>query len=286
MTTEVASETARLAPFLEAAYARYTVPEHLAADPLSAVMPFTSSADREVAAFVAAGLAFGNVRSILRAVASALTPLGPRPAATLAALSPADAGELARGFNHRWVFEADLANLYRMLGGALRDAGGLEPLFAQGMSREAPDVRPGVTALTEALAAYLPADEQSRRGTRYFLSSTRGGGAAKRLMMFTRWMVRGRDLDLGLWHSARPGQLLIPLDTHVARISRYIGLTTRRGAGMPTVIEITERLREIDPVDPVRFDFALSHLGILRDCPARRDPACCARCPLLGVCRL
>ncbi len=280
------AELDALAPFLEQAFARYTLEEHLSADPLGAVVSYERPADREVAAFLAAGLAFGNVRSILRACERALAPLGREPATTLAALDAPAAAELARGFNHRWVFEGDLANVYVMLGVALRDVGGLEPLFARGMTDHPPDVRPGLSALTDSLAGYLSAVEAARRGTRYFLSSTRGAGAAKRLMMFARWMVRASDLDLGLWSSARPDQLLIPLDTHVARISRFIGLTERKGAGMRTVIEITERLRQVDPDDPVRFDFALSHLGILGDCPTRRDPACCATCPLLAACRL
>ena len=78
-------------------------------------------------------------------------------------------------------------------------------------------------------------------------------------------MVRADTVDLGLWTCARPSQLLMPLDTHVARISRELGLTKRKTAGLGMVLEITQRLREIDAEDPIRFDFALSRLGILKD---------------------
>ncbi|MGM0575334.1 MAG: TIGR02757 family protein [Myxococcota bacterium] len=277
---------ADLAPFLEDAYARYADPRHLPSDPLSVPWRYEDPRDRELVGFVAAGLAFGNVKAILRSVDRALAPLGDRPARALDGIDRAAAARWAEGFNHRWVFAPDLANLYVMLGGALRDAGGLEPLFAEGMAADAPDVRPGAASLVDGLRSHLDEDEASRRGTRYLLPNPTGQGAAKRLHMFLRWMVRDRDVDLGLWRSAGPRQLLIPLDTHVARISRYIGLTDRKTSGRATVQEITGRLRAIDPEDPIRFDFAISRLGILRDCPTRRAPACCGRCPLLQVCRL
>jgi uncharacterized protein (TIGR02757 family) len=214
------------------------------------------------------------------------TRLGDRPVETLAALDRARASRLMRGFQYRWIRSRDMANLLLMLGGAIRTHGGLEPLFAQGMSPGDPDVLEGAAALVAGLAEQLPSRERERRGTRYFLTDVRGGSAAKRLHMFLRWMIRAETPDLGLWTSARPQQLLMPLDTHTARISRYLGLTERRGNGRATVLEITEALRRVAPSDPVRFDFALSRIGILGHCRKRRDPEVCPECPLDGVCRL
>jgi uncharacterized protein (TIGR02757 family) len=102
--------------------------------------------------------------------------------------------------------------------------------------------------------------------------------------MFLRWMVRRDWPDLGLWARCSPADLVIPLDTHVARISRYIGLSARSTPDGRMALEITAALRRIDPLDPLRFDFALSHLGILGDCPGLRQPSC-TPCPLYTVCR-
>ncbi|MEC9072644.1 MAG: DUF2400 family protein, partial [Myxococcota bacterium] len=179
-----------------------------------------------------------------------------------------------------------MRNLLVMLGSATRNQGGLEPLFARGMEPDAENVIGGAVSLVEGLEEALPDRERRRRGTRYFLTDARGASAAKRIHMFLRWMIRSESPDLGLWRSATPRQLLMPLDTHTARISRYLGLTNRRDNGRRTVLEITRALREVDPLDPVRFDFALSRLGILGHCKKRRDPEVCPGCPLDGVCRL
>jgi uncharacterized protein (TIGR02757 family) len=100
-------------------------------------------------------------------------------------------------------------------------------------------------------------------------------------------MVRPDDgVDLGLFAPVRPAQLVVPLDTHVSRISRYLGLTDRRTVDWKMAVEVTEGLRRWDRADPVRFDFALSRLGILDACPRRVDPVRCEACSLVSVCRL
>jgi uncharacterized protein (TIGR02757 family) len=98
-------------------------------------------------------------------------------------------------------------------------------------------------------------------------------------------MIRKDEIDFGLWESACAGQLTIPLDTHVARISRYLGLSDRKTADLRMAREITDRLRELDPGDPVKYDFALSRLGILKACPSRPVKETCKPCPLRPACR-
>jgi uncharacterized protein (TIGR02757 family) len=100
-------------------------------------------------------------------------------------------------------------------------------------------------------------------------------------------MVRNDDgVDLGLLSPVRPDQLVVPLDTHVSRISRYLGLTARRTVDWKMAAEVTNKLRRLDAADPVRYDFALSRLGILAACPRRVDPEQCASCSLVSVCTL
>ncbi|HET7826134.1 MAG TPA: DUF2400 family protein, partial [Anaeromyxobacter sp.] len=124
------------------------------------------------------------------------------------------------------------------------------------------------------------------RGLRHLLPDAAGPGASKRWNLFLRWMVRGPDaVDLGAWSGLVPrSALVVPLDTHVHRVSRCLGLTRRRDASWRTAEEITAALRRLDPEDPVRYDFALCHLGMSGACPARRDRALCAACPLSPAC--
>ncbi|MCH8138832.1 MAG: DUF2400 family protein, partial [Proteobacteria bacterium] len=110
------------------------------------------------------------------------------------------------------------------------------------------------------------------------------GSACKRLNLFLRWMVRRDAVDLGVWSGLSPSTLVIPLDTHVIRVGRCLGLTRYRSPGWAMATEITASLRRLDPEDPVRFDFSICHLGMMDACgfnrPQRDD-----RCPLRGVCR-
>jgi uncharacterized protein (TIGR02757 family) len=104
--------------------------------------------------------------------------------------------------------------------------------------------------------------------------------------MFLRWMIRSprEGIDLGLWTTRSPAALIVPLDTHVLRIARFVGLTARRDDSLRTALEVTDGLRRFDPDDPVRFDFALAHLGISGACRGHRDPEVCPSCPLTSVC--
>lgn len=112
-------------------------------------------------------------------------------------------------------------------------------------------------------------------------------GAAKRLNLYLRWMVRGPDeIDFGIWKQVKPSELVIPLDTHVMRISRWLGLTKRNTIGWATAEEVTASLRRLDPLDPVRYDFALCHYGMSGVCPAKPVRTNCVKCPLRGECAI
>lgn len=269
-------------------------PDYLHTDPIVEVRRFTDPRDREVAAFLAAGLAFGRVDTILAHLRELWPRLDDAPAATVDAWTPADARRL-HGFTHRWVRGRDLARVLDALGRARRRHGSLRALFLSGYDPAAADLSDSLARFVDALRSELRT-ERSRRpvreadlppGVRTFFADPAHGGACKRLNLFLRWMVRADDgIDLGLWTPVRPDQLVIPLDTHVSRLSRYLGLSRRRTADWKMASEVTASLRRLDPQDPVRYDFALSRLGILDACPRRVDPVKCAACALVPVCTL
>jgi uncharacterized protein (TIGR02757 family) len=255
-------------------------------DPLEFVHRYREPEDREAAGLIAAVLAYGRVARILESVETVLRPLGPRPASAVDALQRLDALRLYRGFRHRFNDGRDIACLLDIIRRMRTAHGSIGACFRDG--------DPGGTTVEGGLAAFSSralalADPRFygsrtlplRAGVRYFFPSPAGGSAVKRLCLFLRWMVRGPDgVDVGLWRDVGPGRLVVPLDTHVARIARCLGLTGKRQANWAAALEVTARLRELDPGDPVRYDYALCRLGILGRCPSRRDAGSCAACSL------
>jgi uncharacterized protein (TIGR02757 family) len=123
-----------------------------------------------------------------------------------------------------------------------------------------------------------------RAGYRYFFARPSGGSACKRLNLFLRWMVRRDAVDPGGWTRIAASHLVVPLDTHIIRLGRCLGLTRQTTPGWKMAAEITAALRALDPADPIRYDFALCHLGMMKACRfgvAKTHPGC----PLAGLCK-
>ena len=279
----MATSTASMKARLDGLCARYDTAGALAKDPITVALAYAEPLDREVAAFVAAHLAYGRVDPMIRAVRVALAPLGPRPADWLRGTSePAIQKELGRALaSWAWRFHTgpDLVAWALAWKRLDRESGhGLEAHLLPATD-EAPDE--ALSRLVHRLRSELPATY----GIRFSLPDPLAGAACKRWRMFLRWMVRTGWPDLGLWTRYPADRLIIPLDTHVARVSRFIGLTSRATPDGKMAREITASLRRLAPADPLRYDFALSHLGILGDCPGVRKRSTCAECPLYTVCR-
>lgn len=272
---------------LEALHRRFTRVT-AADDPVHLVRRYADTADREVVAFCAASLAFGRVAGILRSMERLLSVMAPSPAAFVRQFDSARDGAALDPIVHRWTRGRDLAALMLALRAMLDSSQTLERFFLAGHRPGAPDVGGALESFsTRALTVdFRPAYGRVPRdpGVRLFFPRPSGGSACKRLNLFLRWMVRSDDIDPGGWTGISRAQLIVPLDTHVVRVSRSLGLTGRATPGWKMATEITEALRVIDPADPVRFDFSLCHFGMSRSC--RLDGRCADRtCPLTGLCR-
>jgi uncharacterized protein (TIGR02757 family) len=267
--------------------------KHLSNDPVQFVHRYEDPRDREVVGLIAAVFAYGNVKSVLRTVDAALRYLGNSPSRALAAFDPRKDAPRLRGFYHRFNTNRDLAVLFWIIRRALEDYGSLESVFAAGLSSADTDIEAALDNFCKTLLGFgheqfYPRGELKRRiGVRFFFPRPSEGSACKRLNLYLRWMVRPEDgIDCGVWKAVAPRQLVIPLDTHIARISSYIGLTEMRSPGWSMALEITRNLRNLHAEDPLRYDFALCHLGIAGDCPRKRNLEKCARCPIVAICRL
>jgi uncharacterized protein (TIGR02757 family) len=273
-------------PGLDQLYDGFNV-DHSTRDPIWTVRRFADPADQEIAAFLASALAFGRVQSVIHTVEAVLAVMGPSPAAFVRAFTPARATDFGT-LGHRWIRTRDLAALAWQLHQMVRDYGSLEGFFAVGHEAEAETVEAGLESFsTRAMALDLTAiygRERPVPGVGYFFSRPSSGGACKRLNLFLRWVVRRDAVDLGVWSAVRPAQLIVPLDTHIIRVGRCLGMTARTSPGWRMAADITRTLRRLNPDDPVRYDFAMCHLGMMGACgfgTTRTN----AQCPLHAVCR-
>lgn len=278
---------------LEALYAATDGAARVAHDPVRFAHRYPDPADAEVAGLVAVSFAYGAVGLFLPVLERVFTTLdqhgGPRRALQAAPERlAADLGPIV----YRWNNGLDVALLLGALHHTLGDARiaslfeGSAPLQTR-LGHTIDQLRAGMVARAPQLGIDVTRFADLPRGARYLLPHPDDGSACKRWVLYLRWMVRSprEGVDLGLWTSLRPAELVMPVDVHVARLSRFLGLTGRSDAGWRTAQEITERLRAYDPDDPVRFDFALAHLGISDACLGYRAPEVCAGCALEPVCR-
>ena len=280
--------TVGLGSRLQALYESYNR-EDAALDPIQIVRRYDRREDQEIIGFCAAALAFGRVASVLNTVERLAGLLGARPTEYVRGFDPTTAQPELRALVHRWTRGVDLVALLWLLRQMLDAAGSIEAFFAAEFDPAAEDVSSALDSFSRrALALDLRAAYgrriPTRMGVGYFFPRPSAGSACKRLNLFLRWMVRRDAVDLGVWSRIPPSKLIVPLDTHVIRLGRCLRLTRYTSPGWRMAADITASLRAIDPVDPVRFDFSLCHVGMMNACGYGRRQGD-SQCPLNGFCR-
>jgi len=264
--------------------------QHLANDPLSFCHRYHDPADQEVAALIAAVFAYGSVKVIKGSLFRIFSSMGDSPTGFVDDFDPKKQRQLCSGFKHRFNNENDLAALFWAIRLMRQQCGSIEGFFSQFHKADAVTVEQGLNGFCSAVLGldYQPVFGKSgltrESSFRFLFPAPAGGSACKRLCMFLRWVVRPADgIDLGLWHQVHPAQLIIPVDRHIERIGRMLGLTSRQTPDWRMATEITAALRLFDPQDPVKYDFSLCHLGISEGCNGTRS-ACCQTCPVAQHC--
>jgi uncharacterized protein (TIGR02757 family) len=265
---------------LDGVRARCDLAARRASDPVEFVHAYEGLHAQELVALVAACLAFGNVTVLRAKIADALQRLGPD--LPRAADDPAHVDACLRGWRHRIYGGADLAGLILGARHVQVSHGSLGVALEQDLAEHG-ELRLALSAWVRRIRREGGLDD-GRRGSAHILPDPMGGSAAKRLMLLLRWMCRPADgVDLGLWN-VPPARLLVPVDTHIHKIARNLGFTRRRTVSWRAAEEITAALRAFDPADPVKYDFSLCHLGMVQQCPSRRDPRRCDGCGIQSVC--
>ena len=285
-----------LKPVLDRLYAEFNYADS-ATDPIQIVRRFERPDDREVVGFIAASLAFGRVTSVLQSIERVLAIMGPRPAAYVRRFDPVRARASFAPVVHRWTRGPDLVALVWLMTQMIDRAGSIEGFFVEAYDPSAGDLEPALDSFsTRALALDLESAYgrvPRRPGVCYFFPRPSAGSGCKRLNLFLRWLVRHDALDLGVWSRIPPSKLVVPLDTHVIRVGRCLRLTRYTSPGWRMARDITASLRRLDPDDPVKYDFALCHIGMMNACGFNRTQADRSgrkgppdqNCPLRGLCR-
>jgi uncharacterized protein (TIGR02757 family) len=250
--------SASLKKSLNDLFAQYHRREMIHPDPLEFLWDYPDPRDREIVALVASSLAYGRVAQILKSVRIVLGRMG-SPAHFLKRSSESALLRTFGGFKHRFTTGEELAALLYGAKRASERHGSLLACFEAGLS----DSDETVLNALSAFVAQLSEPAGDKCGS--LLPSPADGSACKRLNLFLRWLVRRDDVDPGGWESVGAARLVVPLDVHIHRICRTLGITRRNAADMRTALEVTKAFRLICPGDPIRYDFSLSRLGIRKD---------------------
>jgi len=240
---------------LERLYKEWNRRERVSPDPVEFLYGYDDPADREIAGLIASCLAYGRVAHIVRSVGEVLDRTD-KPARFLRDGTLAEFRKTFVDFKHRFTTGEELAALLTGIRKTVRSNGSLETSFLKGLATSDQTVRRAASAFVERIAA------AAGRRFGFLLPSPADGSACKRLNLFLKWMVRHDNVDPGGWDGVPASKLIYPLDTHIFRIGRALGLTNRKQADGPSALEVTEAFREIAPDDPVRYDFALMRLSI------------------------
>jgi len=280
-TGEMRSE---LKQVLENLYAKYNHRRLVKPDPLQFLYRYSKRADVEVVALLASGLAYGRVRQIEKSLSRLFEYMGKSPSDFVLNFDSHKRSQL-RDFKHRFTAGDDISDLLELLRNVYDRFGSIEKFFARGYSVDDVNIIGALSRFCDSLCAMYTDRHNCSLGSglRYLLASPVRGSACKRLNLFLRWMVRDDDVDPGLWKSVDKAKLLIPVDVHMGRLCKILGLYDRKTVNLAAAVEITESFVEIEPADPVKYDFALSRIGIVENCDGSYRPEC-GDCELLGYC--
>jgi uncharacterized protein (TIGR02757 family) len=238
----------------------------------------------EVSGLLSAVLAYGRVQQIEKDLNDLFSRMGASPYDFVRDFDKAKRLKL-RNFKHRFTTGKDISDLLAVLKKVLRERGSIEKHFLSGYSKKDENIIPALSRFCDSLYEIYSKEKGRRisRGLKYLLASPVRNSACKRLNLFLRWMVRDDEVDTGLWKGVDKAKLIVPVDVHMGRLCRILGFHAKKTVSLSTAVQITKSFSEISPSDPVKYDFALSRVGITQGCSGKYRQEC-EICELLEFC--
>ncbi len=232
---------------------KYEVSEFIKDDPIQFPHRYKAKKDIELAGFISSLVAYGSRKQFIQKLNLLFDIAQNEPLNFIQNFEP----EIIGDFNYRFGKPEDFISIFLTLKRLYNSSEGLEELFEYGYKQE---------KMFETVVDYFysTATDKVKQGFYQMIPNPRNGGAMKRMCMYLRWMVRKGPVDLGVWNFITPAQLYIPLDVHVARVSRQMGLLCRKANDFKSVIELTDNLKKLCEDDPVKYDFAMFGFGVNR----------------------
>ena len=246
--------------YLDDAVAKFNTHDFIADDPIGIPHRFEQQLDQEIMAFWAATIAWGQRKTIIQNARRLAELMDDAPHQFVLQHEEKDRARFD-SFKHRTFQAVDTRWFLTHLQTLYQQNTSLETAFSKHLSTEDLTIENALRGFHDDFFAHPDAPARTRK----HVATPARGSTCKRLNMFLRWMVRSdrNGVDFGIWKQIKPAQLLIPLDVHVERVARQLGLLKRAQTDWLAVLELTENLRAFDPYDPVKYDFALFGLGVL-----------------------
>lgn len=245
--------------FLDEKVEQYNQPGFIPNDPISIPHLYQKKQDIEISGFFAAILAWGQRKTIISKCLELMEMMDHAPHDFMLNHQDSDL-KVFLNFKHRTFNDIDTLYFIHFFSWFYKNHSSLEEAFLVG-TNYAGDAMEGMLIRFHELFFSLP---EAPHRTKKHIATPARKSACKRMNMYLRWMVRSdrKGVDFGIWEKIKPAHLICPCDLHVDRVARKLGLITRKQTDWQTAIELTEKLREFDPQDPVKYDFALFGLGI------------------------
>lgn len=231
-------------------------------DPLIFPRKYSSEMDIEISAFISSIFAYGNVTQIMNSLGLVHELIGENPVQFFEKFKRNKYNRFFNSFKHRFYTGEDVRTLFLIIQYIIKNYESIKHLFLLYHFDHERNLKNSISAFSNNLTEISSRLVKNSRGVNFMFPDPFKGSACKRMNLFLRWMVRKDDIDFGIWKAIRTDELIIPVDTHIARISRELGLTKRKVVSWQMAEEITENLKKFDKNDPVKYDFAICHLGI------------------------
>ncbi|MEZ7890411.1 MAG: TIGR02757 family protein [Candidatus Wallbacteria bacterium] len=270
---------------------KFNYEERLKNDPVYFPHQYSSTQDIEAAAFIASSFAYGKVSLFFGVIKIILDSFNPRLCESLTKFNAKKDMAKLKGASYRFNKTEDIAVFLEAAGRFFRECGSISRFLESNYGETDATIMNTASLFVKKMLAYCEAVSLERfgkpltAGVRQLLPDPENDSTCKRLCMFLRWLTRGPDaIDFGILKNIPKSKLVIPLDTHIARLSKMLGLTSRKDQSLKTAIEITQNLAKFEPGDPLKYDFALCHIGISGLCQKGEEGKNCINCPLNGIC--
>jgi uncharacterized protein (TIGR02757 family) len=243
-------------------YHHFDKKELISPDPLEIPHKYNKIADIEIVAFISAIFAFGNVSQILKIILK-LEQIWGKSVKNyfLQFEEKSEFGKFAN-LKYRFFSSQDIFTLFELIHEAIFEFDSLENLFMEKYSSKHNNLKKEISEFSTWFIEKSNEKGKFTNGIKFMFANPGNGSSAKRMNLFLRWMVRKDELDFGIWQGIRKNQLVIPVDVHVARISQEFRLTKLKNISWKMAEEITENLMKFDNFDPIKYDFAISHIGM------------------------